>query len=452
MITSITLRNFRAFQAEVKVRIRPITVLIGKNSAGKSSLIKFLLMLKQTLESQAESFFVTEGRDVQLGTWKDLRHTRTRDQSLLDQNFRYSVEVETEDLPSNEVQDLWKIVSRSRAVSTESDRVMLHLEYPRQRLRKESLKGQFEIGGTVFYGRKFKYGKHEVKGYAEGRQIFRQRTDNLETSGFLRFAKRTDSLNRMLEAMTAERFLEGLRHEFLSQRHLSPVREESQQAVLIGSPPPGYVGHRGEYAMPQLVRILTNPEKQDKAKLILQFAAQVAGVENLKSRSQVARLLTHVLGRNIDTKAICSLADFGFGVSQCLPIFVQGAMHHPHQLLIVEQPEAQLHPTAQLELGSYFSELWVKHKVPSLIETHSANVLLRLRRLVKQGILPPDDISVAYFTVEQVRGDRRASFPAVVVKNLDANPDGSLTKGLPMEFFGADVLEALEMGRARDQE
>ena len=85
--------------------------------------------------------------------------------------------------------------------------------------------------------------------------------------------------------------------------------------------------------------------------------------------------------------------------------------------------------------------------VPSLIETHSPNILLRLRRLVKKGILSPDDISVAYFTVEEVRGDRRASFPAVVVKNLDVNPDGSLTRGLPMEFFGADVLEALEMGR-----
>jgi predicted ATPase len=204
--------------------------------------------------------------------------------------------------------------------------------------------------------------------------------------------------------------------------------------------------------MPHLVRILTTPERQDKAKPILQFAARVAGVENLKFRSQVARLLTHVRGRNIDTKAICSLADFGFGVSQCVPIFVQGAMHHARQLLIVEQPEAQLHPTAQLELGSYFSELWVKHKVPSLIETHSANVLLRLRRLVKKGILPPDDISVAYFTVEQVKGERRASFPAVVVKNLDVNPDGSLTKGLPMEFLGADVLEALEMGGGRDQE
>ncbi len=452
MITSITLQNFRAFQAEVNVRIRPVTVLIGNNSAGKSSVIKFLLMLKQTLESQAESFFVTEGRDVQLGTWRDLRHTRTRDPLFHNQYFRFSVGIETGDLPSAEIREMWKIVSKSRVVSTEGDKVRLHLEFPKQPVRWEELIARFAISGEALYGRKFKTGKHEVQGTLGSDQLFREYTNNLETSGFLRFAKRTDSLNKLVHAVVAEPFLETLRHEFLSQRHLSPVREESQQVVQIGSPPPGYVGHKGEYAMPHLVRILTTPEEHDKPELIQQFAARVAGVENLKPRLQVARLLTHVRGRNIDTKAICSLADFGFGVSQCLPIFIQGAMHHPHQLLIVEQPEAQLHPTAQLELGSYFSELWVKHKVPSLIETHSANVLLRLRRLVKQGILSPDDISVAYFTVEQVTGDGRASFPAVVVKNLDVNPDGSLTKGLPMEFFGADVLEALEMGGGRDQE
>lgn len=45
-----------------------------------------------------------------------------------------------------------------------------------------------------------------------------------------------------------------------------------------------------------------------------------------------------------------------------------------------------------------------------------------------------------YFTVEQPRG-----YPTVVTKRIDIHPDGTLGPGLPMEFFGADVLEALEM-------
>jgi predicted ATPase len=445
MITSIKIQNFRAFQAEIRVRIRPLTVLIGRNSAGKSSVIKFLLMLKQTLESQGDSFFVTEGNDVQLGTWRDLRHANTRHASTLDKYLRFEIEIVTEDLPSPEVQEMWKLVSRVGAVSTEGNTIKVHLEFPRQPVQRENPQGRFLVQGRVLYGTKFKTGRHEVRGFVNNKEIFRKATDNLETSGFLRFSKRTDSVNRLVEAMAGEPFLESLRQQFVSLRHLSPVREQSQEAVQTGSPPPGYVGHNGEYAMPHLVRLLANPAKEERAKLISQFASQVARVENISVRTEVARLLTDLRGKNMDTGAVCQLADFGFGVSQCLPIFVQGSMHSPHQLLIVEQPEAQLHPTAQLELGSYFADLWLTQKVPSLIETHSANVLLRLRRLVKQRVLSPKDISVAYFTVEEVKPKGGRKFQATVVKNLDINEDGSLTKGLPMEFFGADVLEALEM-------
>lgn len=446
MITSISLRNFRAFQDQITVRVRPITVLIGRNSAGKSSLIKFLLMLKQTLESQADSFFVTEGREVQLGTWKDLRHTNTRNGSTQDKYFRFSVEVTTDDLPSAEIQELWKIVSREGAIVADANKITVQLEIPRQPVRKETPKGRFVIEGNVLYGNSFKVGRHQVTGFIGDREIFSKMTDNLQTSGFLRFSKRTESMNEMFETIAGDPFLETLRYQFISPRHLSPVREESQQVVQAGSPPPGYVGHKGEFAMPHLVRILANAERQERANLILQFASQVARVEKIKFRSEAARLLTDVRGRNMDTGAMCLLADFGFGVSQCLPIFVQGAMHDRHQLLIVEQPEAQLHPTAQLELGSYFAELWTKHRIPSLIETHSSNVLLRLRSLIKRGALSPTDISIAYFTVEEIKRKNGVRFQGVAVKNLDINPDGSLTKGLPMEFFGADVLEALTMG------
>ena len=112
----------------------------------------------------------------------------------------------------------------------------------------------------------------------------------------------------------------------------------------------------------------------------------------------------------------------------------------PQTTLMVEQPEAQLHPTGQLELGSFFADLWTQRKVGSIIETHSANILLRLRRLIAKGELCNQDVSVAFFTFDEDNGNMP------VVKNLDIKEDGSMEAGLPMEFFGADIIEGLQLG------
>jgi predicted ATP-dependent endonuclease of OLD family len=416
--------------------MRPITILIGRNSSGKSSLIKFLQMLRQTLESQRDEFFVTDGRYVQLGNWTNLKNSHCSRRI-----FEFSVNMKTSDIPAAEIQQLWKNASDRGVITEAGDQVRLSLDFAKSPVARISPVAEFNIRGRVRYAKQFKFGRHEVTGLIEGAEIFKKRTQNLENTGFLRFSRRTDSLNDLIESVAGEQFLDRLRYEFTSIRHLSPVREESLQTVQAGNPPPRDVGDRGEYAIPHLVRIFSDESQQDKASFIARFASLVAEVDEISFRSQIASLSTQVKARNKTTQAVSYLADFGFGVSQCLPLFIQGIMHDPYQLLLVEQPEAQLHPTAQLELGSFFAALWSERKVPTLIETHSANVLLRLRRLVKEEQIKPDEITVAYFTVEE-----RSGRSVVSVKNLDIQADGSLEKGLPMEFFGADVIESIEMG------
>ncbi|MBE2197640.1 MAG: AAA family ATPase [Anaerolinea sp.] len=436
MITNISLTNFRGFEEEVSVRIRPITVLIGRNSAGKSSLIKFLQMLRQTLESQRDEFFVTDGRYVQLGNWSSLKNSRCKKRA-----FKFSIDIETSDIPTADIQELWQSASKKGIVTTTGDQIQLSMAFTQSPVHQVSPTAWFNINGQVSYTKEFKFGTHTVTGCVDETEIFSKRATNLESTSFLRFSRRTDSLNDLIESVAAEQFLDRLRYEFTSIRHLSPVREESLRTIQAGSPPPHDVGDRGEYAIPHLVRIFSDDTQKEQANLISRFASLVADVDEISFKSQIANLSTQIKARNKRTQATSYLADFGFGVSQCLPIFIQGAMHNPGQLLLVEQPEAQLHPTAQLELGSFFAALWHERKVPTLLETHSANVVLRLRRLVKEGQIKPEEITLAYFTV-----DEREGRSVVTVKNLDIQADGSLEKGLPMEFFGADVIEAITMG------
>ena len=116
----------------------------------------------------------------------------------------------------------------------------------------------------------------------------------------------------------------------------------------------------------------------------------------------------------------------------------------PHSTLMIEQPEARMHPTAQLELAAFFADLWTQRNVCSVIETHSGNILLRLRSLValgpEQGGLSPADVSVAYFDIQDGQ---------TAVRNLAIDENGMMEDGVPLEFFGADIEEGFRLSAAK---
>jgi|GEM_PF-1834658 len=452
MLTNIKLRNFRAFQQDIDVRIRPITILIGRNSAGKSTLIKFLLMLQQTLESSESNegdFFSTEGRHVSLGTFKDLKNTKSRNNS-----FQFTLNLKTNSLPDPKIQQIREELQQSKATPKIEDNSIdlviklnpfstiitqdplgetTSLKIDSQITADESI-ADFCIVGTIPYSGK--KSNHAVTCKIGGQKILHKEEKNLRRTRFLKFPLPNDPVD-IIKSAFDNLYLDVVKDEIISMRHLSPVREESERSVILGSPPIDDVGHRGEYAMPHLQRLIANPgEKRD---FVLRHIESVIDIEDLKFESPVKGFIPEFRAKNKLTGAKSYLADFGFGVSQCIPIFVQGALLNPGQLLIVEQPEAQIHPTAQLAMGSFFADLWTKWSVPSLIETHSENIILRLRKLIVKGELKPEDVSIVYFFIE--KNDNDQSF--VKVKNLSIDAKGVLEKGLPMSFFGADVMEAL---------
>ena len=50
-ITRISVKGFKSLTNECSIEIRPLTLLAGTNSSGKSSIMQPLLMMKQTLEA-----------------------------------------------------------------------------------------------------------------------------------------------------------------------------------------------------------------------------------------------------------------------------------------------------------------------------------------------------------------------------------------------------------------
>lgn len=84
MLNEYQIRNFKAFASPEAIPIRPITLIYGPNSSGKSSIIQSLLLLKQTLEeaNPDRAIVVPIGHFIDLGKYVDLSHRHILDQPL----------------------------------------------------------------------------------------------------------------------------------------------------------------------------------------------------------------------------------------------------------------------------------------------------------------------------------------------------------------------------------
>ncbi|MFA0759699.1 MAG: hypothetical protein NOOUEUKL_002381, partial [Candidatus Fervidibacter sp.] len=82
MLTKLRIRNFKCFEDTGEMEIRPLTLLVGPNSSGKSSIMQFLLALRQTIESpDIQVAFAPNDSWVRLGSYPDFifRHEWQRE-------------------------------------------------------------------------------------------------------------------------------------------------------------------------------------------------------------------------------------------------------------------------------------------------------------------------------------------------------------------------------------
>jgi hypothetical protein len=93
-----------------------------------------------------------------------------------------------------------------------------------------------------------------------------------------------------------------------------------------------------------------------------------------------------------------NLVDVGYGVSQVLPILVDSILADKGNLFLLQQPEIHLHPRAQAELGTFLARIVSTQSIQLVIETHSDYLLDRIRMDVRDGrVLPSEDIVILFF-------------------------------------------------------
>ena len=116
----------------------------------------------------------------------------------------------------------------------------------------------------------------------------------------------------------------------------------------------------------------------------------------------------------------------GFGISYTLPIIVAALASTPGTIILIENPEAHLHPKGQVKMGQLLA-LAASGGVQVVIETHSDHVLNGIRLAVHGGKLDPKDVQLYYFQRQNQEGQ---AVTDVVSPKIDRNgridrwPDG----------------------------
>ncbi len=131
-----------------------------------------------------------------------------------------------------------------------------------------------------------------------------------------------------------------------------------------------------------------------------------------------------------------NIIDVGYGVSQILPVIFE--LSKGSRMVLLQQPEIHLHPRAQAGLGSMLCKLASKQQI--LVETHSDQLIDRIRMDIRDKItdLKPDDVSILYFERSSV---------GVNIHNISLDDHGNIINPPSgyRDFFNLEMKRLLEI-------
>ena len=231
--------------------------------------------------------------------------------------------------------------------------------------------------------------------------------------------------------------------ERLGPRDLSGVAPTGGEEVDVGA--------RGEYTAYALARFGRRPVGESlqhpstrEGNLSPTLGAQAeAWLSSMTRPVQVsARWLSEASGavlqfRDPDVTAEWTRpANVGFGLTCVLPIIVASLGAPTSSLLMVENPEAHLHPRGQSEIGKFLVRL-AASGVQTLVETHSDHVVNGVRiAAAGEGVLSPDAVAIHYLADDGA------------LSEIAMNRSGGLS-AWPSGFFDQAEHDLAEVSRIR---
>ena len=147
-------------------------------------------------------------------------------------------------------------------------------------------------------------------------------------------------------------------------------------------------------------------------------------VEPVKGTDDVLLRFSYVGQTGTPGSNLYRPTNVGFGLTYSLPIIVACLAAPKDALLLLENPEAHIHPQGQAALGNLIA-CCATDGVQIILETHSDHVLNGIRLAVKEKKVTKDDVVIHYFTRAVETGDVFVQSPAILENGGLSNwPEG----------------------------
>jgi predicted ATPase len=357
MIRRLAITGFKRFESQ-SLDFKPLTVLAGRNGAGKTSTIHALLLTHHAMERNDGIVELNGPYDLELGWFESLVNAQAEDN-------QFSVEIDGD---SGEAAK-WNFLPGS----TEQHATAVGPGVGVWDLQKEK--------------RSFQYLAAERNG---------------------------PRITQSTSALPVEMLSVGCRGQFVAQ----VLDKLGSTAVAASRLAP-------DSDVPALVKAQTEAWLSRITRPIEIDTATFVGTEvaSLSFRDPGG---TWVRPTNM-----------GFGISYALPIVLAALTAPSGGLLIIENPEAHLHPAGQSEAGMFLATM-AAAGVQVLVETHSDHVLNGIRRAIGEGqVLKAEDATVHFFADSESP-----------VQSLAFTPTGGISEW-PRGFLDQYQLDVAKISRIR---
>lgn len=348
MITGIYLKNFKCFK-EVKLPFSPLTLLTGFNAGGKSSTFQGLLLLAQSMRSDRRTPILSLNSElVRLGTPGEIIYNKATENEIIigmetdDIHLKFFV---TEDSNQNALHGNGLRISRILAVNH---------------------------GDTV----------EDI-------------TPENDHRSFLSAISHPDVMT-LINSLSDLVYISAIRG---GTNDVFPAPDRPQSVY-------GDVGVQGEYAPWWFYHQMDEPVDKERCHpseeartLRRQFNAWAGelfpGAQGNVQPIEKTGLLRLEL-RISEVEDWRRPANIGYGLTYAFPVLVAGLLARPGQIVIIDSPEAHLHPQGQSRIGHFLAHM-AASGVHVIVETHSDHVLNGVRLALQKKTIPPEKVAIHFF-------------------------------------------------------